>query len=96
MNVIEFIPLYRKALIIVALIALAGCANGRQFYEPPHNATIPASLKQACPKASDIPARDLSAQDIARIWAKDRTALADCRIRHDSLAKAVSELEGQQ
>lgn len=84
-----------KHAIILCLL-LCGCQSTRQFYEPVHLAKIPASLKRDCPKVADIPGRDLSARDIARIWAKDRRALSDCAARHSSLAKALTELEQQQ
>ncbi|WP_181257153.1 hypothetical protein [Pseudaminobacter soli (ex Li et al. 2025)] len=53
------------------------------------------SLKQECQSVVDIPNRDLTVSEVARLWGKDRLALGECARRHDGLSKAVEALEGQ-
>ncbi|WP_075289162.1 hypothetical protein [Pararhizobium arenae] len=58
-------------------------------------AKIPASLKQACAKAQELPDRALYSDEMARLWAKDRAELGDCGRRHGALVEAVGAIEGQ-
>lgn len=87
-----------KTIAVAALAAalLSGCqAINRHSVLPPVTATIPQSLKQACASVVNIPERDLTVGDIARLWAKDRTSLLICARRHGALANAASVLEGK-
>lgn len=84
-----------KAILICAALAVTGCATtDRHSALPPITAKIPASLRQACAGVVSIPERDLTQGDVARLWAKDRSALLTCVRRHSALAKAVSVLDG--
>lgn len=67
----------------------------RKVVEPPHLANVPMTLRQDCQGVVDIPSRDLTASDIARLWGKDRRALGECARRHSGLSQAVDALEGQ-
>lgn len=67
----------------------------RKVVEAPQLATIPLSLRQACQGVVDIPSRDLTASDVARLWGKDRRALGECARRHSGLSEATNALEGQ-
>jgi hypothetical protein len=58
-------------------------------------ARIPLSLKVACTGVVDIPSRDLTAADVARLWGKDRASLGACVRRHGGLAAAAAALERQ-
>lgn len=82
-----------RVLLIASLLALGGCGTFRQFTPPVSIAKIPPSLKQACAGVVNIPDRDLTVGDVARLWAKDRKALGACARRHGALSKAVSVLE---
>ena len=85
-----------KTLLLCAVLALSGCASfNRHSVLPPVTAKIPRSLKQVCPGVVNIPERDLSEADVARLWAKDRTSLLICAKRHGALAKAASVLEAK-
>ena len=83
----------RILLIVSMMLALGGCANLRQIFPPPSIAKIPASLKKACSGVVNIPDRDLTAADVAHLWAKDRRALGACARRHGALVKAVTVIE---
>lgn len=54
---------------------------------------MPASLKAPCQSPVQIPDTDLTGTAIARLWAKDRTALGDCGARHQALAEATTAIE---
>jgi hypothetical protein len=83
-----------RSIILGALaLLMCGCGTTRQYVPPVSIAKIPDSLKQACGGVVDIPARDLTAADVARLWGKDRKALVACVRRHAALVKAVSVLE---
>jgi hypothetical protein len=85
-----------KFLLLCAVLSMSGCASfNRHSVLPPVTAKIPQSLRQACAGVIYIPERDLTAGEIARLWAKDRTALLICARRHGALSKAVAVLEGQ-
>ncbi len=79
----------RSIILGAALLALGGCTTTRQYVPPVSIAKIPHSLRQACAGVVDIPDRDLTAGDVARLWAKDRKALGTCMRRHKALSKAV-------
>ena len=84
-----------KILLLCAALGLSGCASfDRHSVLPPVTAKIPQSLKRACPGVTNIPERDLTAGDVARLWATDRRALLTCARRHGALAKAAEILEG--
>ena len=83
----------RSILVGAALLAIGGCTTTRQYVPPVSIAKIPQTLRQACAGVVDIPDRDLTTADVARLWAKDRKALGTCLRRHGALAKAVSALE---
>lgn len=68
----------------------------RKVVEAPQLAAIPLSLRQACQGVVDIPSRDLTTSDVARLWGKDRRALGECVRRHAGLSKAVDALGGQK
>lgn len=53
------------------------------------------SLKQECEGVVDIPDRDLTVPEVARLWGRDRHALGECARRHDGLSQAVEALEEQ-
>jgi hypothetical protein len=55
-------------------------------------ARIPASLLQTCKGVVDLPARDLTASDVARLWATDRAALGECARRHSGLAASLKAI----
>jgi len=82
-----------KAILLCAVLALSGCATDRHSVLPPVTAKIPQSLRQACAGIVNIPDRDLTQADVARLWASDRRALTNCARRHGALSKAVSVLE---
>ena len=82
-----------KTLALMLLLAVGGCSTTRQFVPPTSLAKIPQSLRQACVGVVDVPDRDLTSADVARLWAKDRKALGICMRRHGALSKAVSVLE---
>lgn len=84
-----------KVLLLCAVLALSGCVTNRHSVLPPVTAKIPQSLRQACAGVVNIPERDLTAGEVARLWAKDRTSLSICAKRHGALAKAASVLEGK-
>ncbi len=58
-------------------------------------ARIPLSLKQACAGVVNIPDRDLTEADVARLWGKDRAALGACVKKHAALSAAANALEAQ-
>lgn len=58
-------------------------------------ARIPLSLKQACAGVVNLPDRDLTEAEVARLWGKDRAALGACVRKHGALADAATALEGQ-
>lgn len=83
-----------RSIILGAMaLLMCGCGTTRQYVPPISIAKIPASLKQACGGVVDIPNRDLTAADVARLWGKDRKALGACVRRHAALVKAVSVQE---
>lgn len=82
-----------RAFLICAVLALSGCVTDRHSVLPPITAKIPQSLKQACAGVVNLPIRDLTEAEVARLWGKDRAALAMCAKRHAALAKAASVLE---
>jgi hypothetical protein len=85
-----------RTILLCCALALGGCATtDRHSVLPPVTAKIPQSLRQACAGVVDIPERDLTAGEVARLWAKDRTSLSICAKRHGALAKAASILEGK-
>ncbi len=61
----------------------------------PRLAQLPQALKLPCDEATDIPARDLTSEEVARLWGRDRQALGTCRDRHEALAAAAEAVEGQ-
>lgn len=61
----------------------------------PQPATVPQALKQPCDKVVALPDRALQGPESARLWGKDRAALAACGARHSALARATDELERQ-
>lgn len=83
----------RSIIVGAALLALGGCTTTRQFPPPPSVVKIPQSLRQACAGVVDIPDRDLTAGEVARLWSRDRKALGQCARRHGALSKAVSVRE---
>ena len=86
-----------KTLVLCAALAMSGCSlTDRHSVLPPVTAKIGKSLKQACPSVSNIPDRDLTQADVARLWAADRRSLLTCARRHGGLVKAVAILEGGQ
>lgn len=58
-------------------------------------ARVPPSLKQACAGVVDIPDRDLTEAEVARLWGKDRASLGACARRHAAASAAISALEAQ-
>lgn len=58
-------------------------------------AKMPTSLRMACQGVVDVPSRDLTASEVARLWGKDRMALGECARRHGALSRSVDALEGQ-
>ncbi|MFN4098132.1 MAG: hypothetical protein ACK4GT_00010 [Pararhodobacter sp.] len=56
---------------------------------------MPAALTEPCQPPVEIPDRDLSTPETARLWGADRRALGDCRRRHAALAASAAALEGQ-
>lgn len=81
-------------LVCAAALALSGCwLTDRHSVLPPITAHIPQSLKRACAGVVNIPDRDLTEADVARLWAQDRRSLSICARRHGALAKAASVLE---
>ena len=83
-----------RPLIMGALaLSLCGCGTTRQYVPPVSIAKIPDTLKQACAGVVNIPARDLTVAEAARLWSKDRSRLAACARRQGALSKAVSVLE---
>jgi len=40
----------------------------------------------------DLPDRDLTAADIARLWGADRAALGECARRHSGLAASIKAI----
>jgi hypothetical protein len=82
-----------KILLLCVVLALSGCMTDRHSVLPPVTAKIPPSLKKACAGVIDIPERDLTQAEVARLWATDRRALFACARRHGALAKAVAVLE---
>jgi len=86
-----------RTLLLCCALALGGCATvDRHSVLPPVTAKIPQSLRQACAGVINIPERDLTAGEVARLWAKDRKALLACARRHGALVKAVAVLEGSR
>ena len=85
-----------KILLLCAALALSGCVTDRHSVLSPVTAKIPQSLRQACAGVVNIPERDLTAGEVARLWATDRKALLACARRHGALVKAVSVLEGSR
>jgi hypothetical protein len=61
----------------------------------PGTAAIPISLTRDCAPAADLPDRALGNAETVRLWAADRAALQDCRLRHHALAAAAAALENQ-
>ncbi len=59
-------------------------------------AKIPTSLRMSCQGVVDVPSRDLTASEVARLWGKDRMALGECARRHRALAQSLNALEGQK
>lgn len=56
---------------------------------------MPPVLLQGCRGAVDIPDKDLTATEIARLWAVDRTSLGECVRKHMTLAEVIQQLEQQ-
>lgn len=83
-----------KILLLCAALAISGCSlTDRHSVLPPVTAKIPKSLRQACADVVNIPERDLTEAEVARLWATDRRALLTCARRHGALAKAVAVIE---
>lgn len=82
-----------KTLALIALLAVTGCTTTREFVPPTSIAKIPQTLRQACAGVVDIPDRDLTVAEVARLWSKDRKALGTCMRRQGALAKAVTVQE---
>jgi hypothetical protein len=58
-------------------------------------AHIPESLKAACRGVVDLPDRDITISEAARLWASDRSSLGECARRHKGLSDAIRAVEGQ-
>lgn len=84
------------SLALVALPFLAGCATrSMPPVVPLQLARLPQSLMQPCADVVDLPERDLTTAETARLWGRDRQSLGACRDRHLALADAARALEGQ-
>ncbi|HMQ94968.1 hypothetical protein [Amaricoccus sp.] len=44
---------------------------------------------------TNLPERDLSSAEVARLWGADRSALGECGRRHRALVDGVEAIEGQ-
>jgi hypothetical protein len=82
-----------KVLLLCAVLVLSGCVTDRHSVLPPVTAKIPQSLRKACAGVVNIPERDLTAGEVARLWATDRKSLLICMRRHGALSKAAKVLE---
>jgi hypothetical protein len=83
-----------RSIILGALaLLMCGCGTTRQFVPPISIAKIPPELKQACVGVVNIPDRDLTVAEAARLWSIDRIRLATCARRQGALSKAISVQE---
>lgn len=82
-----------RTVALIALLAIGGCTTTRGYVPPTTIAKIPQSLRQACAGVVNIPDRDLTVAEVARLWGRDRKALSACMRRHGALSKAVKVLE---
>lgn len=62
------------------LASLQGCLSALtpQVVDPPAK-HVDASLMQECRSVVDVPHRALGYDEAARLWARDRASLGDCR-----------------
>ena len=83
--------------LCAGLLFLAGCQSSltRSVADRPELARIPSTLKEPCAAVTDLPARDLSSAEAARLWGADRSALGECGRRHRALVDGVEAIEGQ-
>ncbi len=81
------------ALTLGACLAsmLASCAHSTRFVASPSLAP-PESLIRPCEPPRRLPAGGLSAAEVARLWGRDRAALAVCANRHEALARFAQSL----
>jgi hypothetical protein len=73
-------------------LSLTGCSLLSGANAPPAKpelAIIPANLQRPCANPAIIPAGDLPAEEVVRLWLSDRASLLVCRNRHGQLVKAV-------
>lgn len=88
-----------RALIIAAMLMLAGCAGwfpiDRHSALPPNPAHIPDSLTKPCDRLIAIPDRDLTQEEATALWAAERKAHGACIRKDDKLIKAAEALEKQ-
>lgn len=78
----------------VGSFLLASCQSSRITAVPLEVPPVPAALLAPCDPVVAVPDRDLSANELSRLWGKDRSALGNCAARHDALAIAVTSIEG--
>ena len=77
-----------RALAILSALSLPSCApltpSAGPLFAP---APLPESLARPCAPAQSLPPRGLSGAEAARLWARDRLALAHCAGRLEALAE---------
>lgn len=85
----------RLALLAAFALYLPACsASIDRSIEPavPERPKVDEALKRPAPRPAAIPDRDLTGEEVARLWFADRRALGICRIRHGGLVDAVNVL----
>ena len=76
-------------------LAGSACSSTRSVADRPELARVPPSLAAPCTDVVDVPGRDLTSSEVARLWGADRAALGDCRRRHAALAESLRSIAEQ-
>lgn len=80
-------------MAVASVMLMATSCPDRYWAEKEQLARISQAMREACVGVVDIPSRDLTREDILRLWATDRENLYLCAQKHAYLAQAIDILE---
>jgi len=82
----------RTLMLSVLPWVLTACAASTPSTEELRLDPPPASLTQACSRASRLPVRVLTQAEVEAFWIRDRQRLSACRSRHTGLTQWTIEV----
>ena len=79
----------RSLPLLAAVSALTACAASTGSGSRPRIDPVDLTLTRACERPATLPNRDLSEDEVVRLWGSDRTHLLDCANRHKAHVEAI-------